>query len=139
MATTVRHPSSSASSAWVASTSRYAAAPSGIDGVRLDEDEYTYRDPDTGENEPTEPDGGQSAWDVPVGAVFVLGDHRQESTDSRFDSVGFVDNDDVVGRAWLRFFPVDGLGILPTPTYPETQSAGSPTTEDAAASQLPAE
>jgi signal peptidase I len=89
-----------------------------IDGVRLDE-EYTYRDPDTGENQPTLPDGGQSAWDVPLGSLFVLGDHREQSTDSRFDSVGFVDVDDVVGRAWLRFFPVDTLGILQTPTYPE--------------------
>ena len=89
-----------------------------IDGVRLDEDDYTYRDPDTGENEPTVPDGGQSEWDVPEGALFVLGDHRQESSDSR-SSVGFVDTDDVVGRAWLRFFPVDGFGIIQTPTYPE--------------------
>jgi signal peptidase I len=90
-----------------------------IDGVRLEEDAYTYRDPDTGQNEPTEPDGGQSAWDVPAGSLFVLGDHRGESTDSRFQSVGFVGVDDVVGRAWLRFFPIGTLGILPTPAYPE--------------------
>lgn len=89
-----------------------------IDGVRLDE-EYTYRDPDTGENQATLPDGGPSSWDVPAGSLFVLGDHRQSSTDSRFDSVGFVDVDDVVGRAWLRFFPIDTLGVLQTPTYPE--------------------
>jgi signal peptidase I len=95
-----------------------------IDGTRLEEDDYTYVNPRTGENEPTLPDGGQSTWDVPVGSLFVLGDHRQESTDSRFESVGFVDVDDVVGRAWLRFFPVDGLGILQTPTYPELAADG---------------
>ena len=89
-----------------------------IDGVRLDE-EYTYRDPVTGENEPTIATGQQSEWDVPEGSLFVLGDHRQESTDSRRASVGLVDTDDVVGRAWLRFFPLDTLGILQTPTYPE--------------------
>ena len=49
----------------------------------------------------------------------MLGDHRQESTDSRRASVGLVDVDDVVGRAWLRFFPLDTLGILQTPDYPE--------------------
>jgi signal peptidase I len=91
-----------------------------IDGVRLDEDAYTYRDPATGENEPTVATGQQSEWDVPEGSLFVLGDHRQESTDSRRASVGLVDRDDVVGRAWLRFFPLDTLGVLQTPGYPET-------------------
>ncbi len=95
-----------------------------VDGVRLDEDDYTYRDPLTGENEPTIATGQQSVWDVPEGSLFVLGDHRQQSTDSRRASVGFVDTADVVGRAWLRFFPLDTLGILQTPTYPELEAAG---------------
>ena len=55
----------------------------------------------------------------------MLGDHRGGSTDSRRASVGFVDVDDVVGRAWLRFFPLDTLGILQTPAYPELESAGA--------------
>jgi signal peptidase I len=90
-----------------------------IDGVRLEEDEYTYRDPATGENEPTVATGQDSEWDVPQGSLFVLGDHRQESTDSRRAAVGLVETEDVVGRAWLRFFPLDTLGILQTPSYPE--------------------
>ena len=94
-----------------------------IDGIRLEEDEYTYRDPVTGENEPTLATGQDSEWDVPEGSLFALGDHRQESTDSRRSSVGFIDVDDVVGRAWLRFFPLDTLGILQTPTYPELDTA----------------
>jgi signal peptidase I len=90
-----------------------------IDGIRIEESAYTYDDPVTGENEPTLPKGPQSEWDVPEGSLFVLGDHREGSTDSRRNSVGFVETDDVVGRAWLRFFPLDQLGILQTPEYPE--------------------
>ena len=95
-----------------------------IDGTRLDEHAYTYEDPATGVNEPTVADGRQEAWDVPEGSLFVLGDHRGASTDSRRNGVGFVATEDVVGRAWLRFFPLDTLGILQTPTYPELESDG---------------
>jgi len=30
---------------------------------------------------------------------------------------------DVVGRAWLRFFPLDQLGIVQVPSYPELDAA----------------
>ena len=88
-----------------------------INGVLLDESAYTY--PAPGQNEPTVAKNAGSEWDVPEGQLFVLGDHRQRSTDSRNLSVGLVDTDDVVGRAWLRFFPLDTLGIMQTPDYPE--------------------
>ncbi len=95
-----------------------------IDGTRLDESAYTYRDPVTGENEPTLAKSGNASWDVPQGQLFVLGDHRMGSTDSRNPTVGLVATNDVVGRAWLRFFPLDTLGILQTPAYPELDAAG---------------
>ncbi len=89
-----------------------------VEGIRLDEP-YTYADPDTGLPEPTEPTASGWRWDVPQDQLFVLGDHRQGSTDSRARSVGLVDQDDVIGRVVLRYFPLDDFGPLWTPTYPE--------------------
>jgi signal peptidase I len=88
-----------------------------VNGVALDETAYTY--PAPGQNEPTVAKRVGNEWDVPEGQLFVLGDHRMRSTDSRNDSVGFVDVDDVVGRAWLRFWPIDTLGLVQVPEYPE--------------------
>ena len=93
-----------------------------INGVPLDETAYTY--PAPGQNEPTEAKNAGVQWDVPEGQLFVLGDHRMRSTDSRNVSVGLVDVDHVVGRAWLRFFPLDTLGIVQVPEYPELAEAG---------------
>lgn len=71
---------------------------------------------------PTEPDCGESTWSVPPGELFLMGDHRDQSQDSR--CFGTVDEARVVGRAWLRFWPLDTLSILPTPTYPDVPVAG---------------
>lgn len=41
---------------------------------------------------------------VPKGMIFVLGDNRNNSEDSHV--WGFLDEDRVIGRAWLMFFPL---------------------------------
>lgn len=43
---------------------------------------------------------------------FVLGDNRNNSSDSRAEDVGMIKRDDIVGRAWMRIWPFSGFGIL---------------------------
>lgn len=43
---------------------------------------------------------------------FVLGDNRNNSADSREPSVGNISGDDIVGRAWMRIWPLDGIGFV---------------------------
>lgn len=58
---------------------------------------------------------GTSTWTVAAGSYFVMGDNRPQSQDSRF--FGVVDRDLIVGRAWLRYFPLDRMGFVQHPTY----------------------
>ncbi|SHI82925.1 signal peptidase I [Pseudobutyrivibrio xylanivorans DSM 14809] len=43
---------------------------------------------------------------------FVLGDNRNNSTDSRFEAVGNIKGDDIVGKAWLRVYPFKNFGLV---------------------------
>ena len=74
-----------------------------IDGTALVEP-YTYG------GEPTRPSSGQTRWLVPSGHLFVLGDHRAVSVDSR--SFGPIPASSIIGRAWLRFLPLEDATVL---------------------------
>ncbi len=43
---------------------------------------------------------------------FVLGDNRNNSTDSRFEAVGNIKGENIVGRAWLRIYPFNEFGFV---------------------------
>ena len=43
---------------------------------------------------------------------FVLGDNRNHSSDSRDPSVGILTRDDLIGRAWVRIFPFNKIGVI---------------------------
>ena len=43
---------------------------------------------------------------------FVLGDNRAISQDSRYEEVGNVRKDQIVGKAWVRIYPFDKMGVL---------------------------
>lgn len=49
---------------------------------------------------------------VPEGTLFVMGDNRLHSTDSRWKSVGFIDERDILGEVALRIFPLSQLGRI---------------------------
>jgi signal peptidase I len=90
-----------------------------VNGVRLDE---PYIDQET------TCDGPRRHCDlvVPPGNVYVLGDNRNNSTDSRV--FGPVPIERVIGKAWLAYWPPADAGLVPHHDYPgipEVPAAGA--------------
>ncbi|MBQ9166690.1 MAG: signal peptidase I [Oscillospiraceae bacterium] len=79
-----------------------------VDGVRIQEDYLNQEDADIMEEK-----GDVLSIDVPEGSVFVMGDNRNRSTDSRFTAaLGVVDEDYIIGKALFIFFPFQHAGLL---------------------------
>lgn len=59
-------------------------------------------------------DPGYAVEDIKLGEdeYFVLGDNRNNSTDSRAEVVGNIHKKDIIGRAWVRIYPFDKFGKL---------------------------
>ena len=43
---------------------------------------------------------------------FVMGDNRNGSSDSREEDVGNISRNEIIGRAWVRIYPFDQIGVL---------------------------
>ena len=56
---------------------------------------------------------GRAAEPIELGddEYFVMGDNRNNSSDSRTDMVGNITRENIIGKAWLRIWPVSDFGV----------------------------
>ncbi len=54
-------------------------------------------------------------YTIPIGYYMVFGDNRSFSSDSR--EWGPISRKSIVGKAWIRYWPINRIGITPHQTY----------------------
>lgn len=59
-------------------------------------------------------------WEVPAGNLFVLGDNRNQSSDSH--RWGFIEQESVIGEAMVVYWPLDEVKILSQPMIVKAQN-----------------
>ncbi len=74
-----------------------------IDGVPYSEDDM-----------PAMENSGVAEKTVTLGEdeYFVLGDNRNSSEDSRYSTIGMVQEDDIIGKIWFRTGPLSEIGLI---------------------------